>query len=266
MQSTLILPNHCEKTNELFGRRLVDPLAQALLDKDKYLHWLSSATAIQNAIYRIDSYYESHQALSYSSEQPMWELVQSRIRESNASSSFSVWKSFSELRRYGQVEARIHAFDLIDPREFAWIASLKTADVRMARALIWSYLRTPPQSVLNFWMNFDECGELIEDLGDIAEDGRDWNFNFWLYSYMAEGNVAKSLLGASRTLGQKLAALEETYRRLPNVERDRCAGALRQTLRAGAAALRRCGIVVDLLAQGMVLRYGEEQDALEAAA
>src|SRR5258706_185727 len=103
----------------------------------------------------------------------MWELVQSRIRESNASSSFSVWKSFSELRRYGQVEARIHAFDLIDPREFAWIASLKTADVRMARALIWSYLCTPPQSVLNFWMTFDECGELIEDLDDVAEDGRD---------------------------------------------------------------------------------------------
>jgi len=83
----------------------------------------------------------------------MWELVQSRIRESNASSSFSVWKSFSELRQYGQVETRIHAFDLIDAREFGWIAGLKTADVRIARALIWSYLHHFIAGLRHVWMD-----------------------------------------------------------------------------------------------------------------
>lgn len=256
----------CEKTSELFRARLVNPLANALLGKNEFSDWLSSAMAIQDAIYRIDSYYESHRALSLPSEQPMWELVESRIRESNGSSGFLVWKSFSELRRYGQIEARIHAFDVIDQREFSDIASLKTADVRIARALIWSYLAVPSRSVLNFWMAFDECGELIEDLADITEDGRDWNFNFWLYSYMAKGDVTRSLTGASRTLRQKLAALEEAYMKLPNFDRDRFAGVLRRTLTAGAVTLRYSGIVFELLAHGRVLRYGEEQDVLNNAA
>jgi hypothetical protein len=266
MKNTSILPKHSKKTDELFHVRLVDPLAQAVLDPNEYHHWLSSAIAIQDAIYQIDSYYESHRTLSLPNEQPMWECVDSRIRGSNGSSSFAVWRSFSDLRRYGQVEARIHSFDLIDAREFADIASLKTADVRIARALIWSYLATPSQSLVDFWTTFDECGELIEDLADIKEDGRDWNFNFWLYTYMAKGNVTQSLIGASQTLRNRLAALEEAYSKLPNVDRDACGGALRQTLRAGAATLKNSGIVFDRLAHGSVWRYGQEREALNVVA
>jgi len=266
MQNTFILPRHCEKTGVLFRSRLVDQLAQALLDRDQYSHWFSSATAIQDAIYRIDSYYESNHALLFSHEQPLWESVQLKIRESNGCLSFSVWKDFSDLRRYGKVEARIHEFDLIDPREFGDIARLKTSDVRISRALIWSYLANPPQSVLNFWNTFDECGELIEDLADIHEDGRDWNFNFWLYSYMATGEVSRSHATTSRTLRQKLATLEGAYAKLPNAHRRRCAGPFHQTLTAGAKALRECGIVFDLLTGGRIIHFGDEKRVLEVAA
>src|SRR5689334_9248338 len=100
MQSELVSSTHFEKTKELFGTRLIDLLAQALLDAGEYVHWRSSARAIQEAIYKIDTYYESHGALSAPAEQLMWKTVESRIKESNGSSCFSVWKSYSQLQQY----------------------------------------------------------------------------------------------------------------------------------------------------------------------
>lgn len=260
-----LIPSICsQKTKELFRSRRVELLAKSVLDEDEYSHWRSSAARIQEGIYALDTYYESHRTLSISAEQPMWELVGAKIRESNGSFCFSVWKSFSELRQYSQVEGRIHSFDIIDAREFSHIVSLKTSDVQIARALIWSYLAAP-RSVLDFWASFDECGELIEDLTDIAEDGKDWNFNFWLYSYMAQGDVAQSIIGASHTLRSKLYALEDSYLRLPDVERARYATVVRRALRAGARTLQQCGVVFNLVANGLILRYGEQR-GLDAVA
>jgi len=255
-----------EKIEELFRNRLVHLLARSVLDGNDYTHWLSSAAEIQEAIYRIDTYYEANGSLSMPAEQPMWGLVETRIRESNGSSCFSVWKRFSELRQYSHIESRIHAFDMIDPREFAHIVSLKAADVQIARALIWSYGTAPPQSVLDFWACFDQCGELIEDLADINEDGGDWNFNFWLYSYMAEGDVARSVIASSQILSRKLSALEEAHMNLPTVEGIRCAEVVQKTLRAGRRALSQCGMVFDLVGRGTILRYGEEPGMLGAIA
>jgi hypothetical protein len=266
MPSKLIQSVHSKKIEDLFRNRLVNPLAQEVLDADEYSHWRLSAAAIQEAIYKIDTYYESYRTLYVSTEQPMWESVESRIKESNGHSSFSMWKSFSELRQYGLLEARIHAFDIIDPREFNQIVSLKSSDVAIARALIWSYAHTPPRSVLNFWSCFDQCGELIEDLADVTEDGRDWNFNFWLYSYMAKRGVGESIIGASQTLRQKLSALEDAYMRLPHADRDRCASVMQQTLRAGRRTINQCGIVFELVAHGTILQYDQEQDVLDGVA
>jgi len=258
VSSTSTSSAQLDKTAELFRARLVTSLARAALNPDEYLHWSSSAFSIQQAIYRIDTYYESHGSLYLPTERPMWELVESRIKGSNGSMCFSVWKSFSELRKYGHVESRIHAADVIDQRELTHIVSLKASDVRIARALIWSYAATPPPTVLDFWATFDECGELIEDLDDITEDGKDWNFNFWLYSYMAEGNVAKSIAGASQTLRDRLSALEGAFLRLPTGDRYRLANIVRRTLREGRRTLEQSNIVFDLISRGQVLRYGGE--------
>ena len=135
--------------------------------------------------------------------------------------------------------------------------SLKSSDVAIARALIWSYGRTPARGVLDFWSCFDQCGELIEDLADITEDGRDWNFNFLLYSYMAKRDVGWSIIGASQTLRRKLLALEDAYMRLPDAERRMFASVLRHTLQVGKGTLEECGIVFDVVANGRVLPYGE---------
>lgn len=260
-----IPPKYSQKIDALFNGRLVEQLALAVLNNDQYMHWRMSAMAIQEDIYNIDSYYESHGTLSAPVEQPMWAAVESRIRESNGSGNIIVWRSFEALRQYGQIESRIHAFDQIDPRELSHIAGLKASDVRIARALIWSYGTAVSQSVLDFWASYDECGELIEDLADVVEDGRDWNFNFWLYSYMAGGNVARSIDGASQALGAKLASLEAVYLMLPDTVRYKYADVVKTTLRAGRKTLRQSGTVYDLIAQGGIWRYGEHH-LIETAA
>jgi hypothetical protein len=253
------------KTKHLFEQRHVSLLARSALDIDSYSHWLSTVTAIQDSIYCVDAYYESNRTLSFSDEWPLWELIRSEIRKSNGSASFSVWSDFSDLRRYGGVEARIHEFDLIDPREFGDIVRLKASDVRMARGLIWSYVGTPHRAVLEFWNTFDECGELIEDLADITEDGKDWNFNFWLYSFMAEGDVQRSHAITSATLRRKLAALEESYANLPSEQQDRCANVFKQTLTAGCLTLKNCGIVDNVVKTGRVIRFSEANNLLAVA-
>lgn len=265
MPMNLIPLKYSQKIDALFQGRQVEQLALAVLDKDQYVHWRISATAIQDAIYSIDSYYESHETLSVPTERPMWDAVESRIRASNGSDNFTVWHSFEGLRQYGRIESRIHVFEQIDPRELSHIAGLKASDVRIARELIWSYGTSVSQSVLDFWASYDECGELIEDLADVKEDGRDWNFNFWLYSYMAGGSVTRSIVGASQALRRKLAALEAAYLMLPDAARYNYAGVMKATLRAGQNTLQQAGTVYDLIAQGRIWRYGEH-GLIEAAA
>ena len=87
------------KTDDLFRDRFVTLLAKAVLDREEYSHWRTSAAGIQQAIYSIDTYYELSETVSVTAtEKPLWDLVESRIADANGRVSFSVWKSFSELR------------------------------------------------------------------------------------------------------------------------------------------------------------------------
>lgn len=254
------------KTERLFHHRFVTLLARSVLDRDQCVEWWRSAVSIQHAIYSIDAYYELNPTVSAAAERPFWRSIESAIRRSNGGAMFSVWKRLSDLRRYATVEARIHAFDVIDVREFEGIASLKASDVGIARELVWSYGERPARSVYDFWRCLDECAELIEDVADIPEDGRDWNFNFWLYSYLATGNAARSVRGASHALVRRLATLEDAYRGLPLAPRYSFANVFRQTLAAGRSALDQCDVVFTEVASGRLLQYGTQEAAIARAA
>jgi hypothetical protein len=244
------------KTQNLFRRRFLDLLARAALEGDEYIQWREDAVAIQGAIYSVDFYYEENATLLAQGEAPLWRFVEKAVARSSGGSSCLAWSRLMDLRRYATVEARIHAFDAIDGKEFGEIVGWKCADVGIARELIWGYGREPRQVVQDFWRRLDECAELIEDLTDIPEDCRDWNFNFWLYSFRAKGNSEESITSTSRVLGQRLDWLENSYRCMAPSERARYRRAFSYTVCAGRRALDRAGIVFDVVASGAVARYG----------
>src|SRR5207244_974042 len=98
---------------------------------------------------------------------PLWNAVTNYLVASPAAVGPSGWAAFEDLRCYADVERRLHAFDEIDMREFGAILSLKCADVRIGRDLVWSYCRRSIGSAENtFWRLYDQCWELIEDLED----------------------------------------------------------------------------------------------------
>jgi len=209
------IPNHYEKSLRLFSQRGVLELGRHVLRVERANTWLQHILSIQEAIYRIDDYFEDNKELSYQALKRMWNDVETAISEADVLPIEHCWTSFCRLRLYESTEKRIHEGDLIDPREYQQIVSLKVSDVAIARSLIWSYAGyTPSNQDYRFWSIFDECGELIEDLQDLAEDVACWNFNFWLYTYMAGGPLISGALSAEDTLRQRLHQLELAYSQL----------------------------------------------------
>jgi len=208
-------PSHYEKSLRLFSQRGVLELGRHVLRVERASTWLQHILSIQEAIYRIDDYFEGNKELSYHALKRMWNDVETAISEADVAPIEHCWASFCRLRLYESAEKRIHDGHLIDPREYQQIVSLKVSDVAIARSLIWSYAGySPSDQDYRFWYLLDECGELLEDLQDLSEDVASLNFNFWLYSHMAGGSLISGALSAEDTLRQKLHQLELAYRRL----------------------------------------------------
>jgi hypothetical protein len=85
---------------------------------------------------------------------------------------------------------------------------------------------------------YDEAWELIEDLVDLGEDGLDWNFNFWLYGYMAGVAGEWGASGAAPVLVRKLRSLVDAYSDLSADMRSSLGVGFRRTLDAGNWAFR----------------------------
>jgi hypothetical protein len=246
------------KSYDLFDKRGIVGLAQSWLAPDEYGEWIERALALQVSIYGLDLYYEGRATLRHAEEGALWERIERELNGGRRDNDDLLWESYADLRLYADVETRIHQFDRIDPREFPSIARLKCADVRMARGLIWTLGGHAHPKVLRYWELYDQCWELIEDVLDIGEDGTDWNFNFWLYSFMAGGRAEEGVFAARAALWRKMAELDDSYRRLPSDVSRAVADSFNSTL-AAATVSRRCWPrVLSAITKGRVLRFGEQ--------
>ena len=243
------------KIDNLFANRCVLKMARSMLDPEAYLEWYRAAVRIQTAIYSLDHYYEQSEKLIRSSEAPLWKDVERQLTMGD-SSNVLAWSAYDNLKRYALAEARIHARDTLDPREYETIVRLKCSDVQMARGLIWSYAnRVIDARVINYWSLYDECWELIEDVDDLCEDGLDWNLNFWLYSFMAGHDPLVGICASARTLRNKLSLLEDAYRRLRLPDRDRLQTGYRATLSTGAQIIENQQLPMTNIASGRVVLF-----------
>ncbi len=206
-----------KKSYLLLKQRGVIGTAQSELEPGAFEDWLNAALIIQSSIYMIDSLYENETTIDTIIEKPMWKKVLQNISESEGSHNCDIGIAFEDLQRYADAERRIHAFDLIDSREFESILTLKCSDVRISRSLIWNYSKCNiGKRERNFWSVHDQCWELIEDLQDISEDGKDWNFNFWLYTFMAGHSANDGIRVVEQLLEFKAIILENIFISLPN--------------------------------------------------
>lgn len=246
------------KSYDLFAKRSVLGLAQFWLSPEEYEEWLARALSLQLTIYGLDLYYEGRATLRSAEEGPLWERVEHELRRERRNHDDLLWAGFADLQSYADVETRIHQFDSIDLREFASIARLKCADVRMARGLIWTFSGPAEPRLLRYWEIYDQCWELIEDVLDIKEDGADWNFNFWLYSFMAGNDPMAGVTASCRVLWLKVAELEEAYSRLPSGLSGTLAGSLHATSLAATLARRCWRRVCTAISHGRVLRFGDQ--------
>lgn len=244
------------KIHALFEHRRVRLLAREL-DAESFAVWEKEATVIQQAIYVLDTYYETSPNLLQACEAPMWQGVINAITASRGSADAIVWSAFAALQRYATVERRIHAFDSIDVQEFGRVVDLKCADVRIARALIWDHAgQYPDRAEMAFWNLYDQCWELIEDVLDLDEDGGDWNFNFWLYLLMSGQAPDGGVVEVAALLERKLSELEELSMTARPHLRRLCHEELSRTKVVGARTLRICDrITGQVIASGKVTSF-----------
>jgi hypothetical protein len=246
------------KAQALLMQRQVIPAADSELDPDAFAAWFREAVTIQEAIYRIDLYYEGSARIEAVTEAPLWSAVERLLCVGLAAASPHIWAALEDLRRYADAERRVHTMDPIDFREFGTILSLKCADVRIARTLIWSYTgRALGAAEIAFWSLYDQCWELIEDFEDLDEDGKDWNFNFWLYPFRSGRSAIAGVESVAGLLRRKLVELRDVYQRLPSSAMPRYQGRLARTLSTAKTVERRRGRVFAAIAGGNVTPFAE---------
>ena len=211
----LPLMDYEKKSISLFEKRGVYSLARLVLCPEKFNLWLKHALKVQTAIYVVDNHFENTEHILSLDLCHMWNEVENALSSGEMKPIDRCWSSLKKLRDYEKIEQRIHEKDVINPREYERIVSLKTSDVSISRALIWSYKTCMSNGQeQDYWSLFDECGELIEDIQDLSEDGTDWNFNFWLYTFMAGSSVLPGAFAACKILQKKLCELEIAYSKL----------------------------------------------------
>lgn len=192
------------KINLLFRERGVEELAQQLLDAARVTIWHDLAVNIQRRIYLLDYHYETSYSLGTANEDRLWaHFNDASILIPSAEGRGALEQGILSLKKYGQYEARIHNFDLFDTDELYDISKKKSADVSLARNLIYSLCdpeKAPDNTTRYFFRLFDQFSEIVEDLQDMEEDFNDWNLNFWLTSIRQGGDIKPSIDNACFTL------------------------------------------------------------------
>jgi hypothetical protein len=258
----IITGDVARKAQILLDQRRVFSVAQSELDQESLSEWSRTALTIQAAIYRIDRYFETSSCIDPKTEVPMWREVECHLRGSARRRDAEVWGAFADLRRYADVERRIHAFDAIDAREFESFLFLKCSDVRLSRYLIWSYRRRAPRPYESaFWSIYDECWELIEDISDLDEDGTDWNFNFWLYSFMAGRSATEGIEAVSALLERKISELQDIFRCIPTISQSLYAEPFDWTVKAARRVACLQSSLLVAISTGCIVRFNERSDS-----
>lgn len=157
-----------------YAKLRLDPLALST--------WREWSMENGRRIYALDYYYESHHKVGGATEVALWEKLRQAPCASYIYARDALELAVSQLRQYGHDEGRIHAYDKLSATEWPEISLRKSADVSLARELVYVLMasRSPSVRVREFLRFFDQIMEIIEDLEDLPEDCDDWNLNFWL--------------------------------------------------------------------------------------
>ncbi len=183
-----------QKTIELFeSRRLWDWLlirgASPYATASIYPYLL----AVQESIYKLDQYGETHWAIESSKIDGIWGDILASISAGDAKSVVQphVVRSLEELKAYQNIELALR-YD-VDPLALpiANFYYLKSCDLRLCRTLAAERLGllAPPAAELRLWRLHDVSGEIKDDLNDIEEDNSTFNCNRFMISLVKNGIV-----------------------------------------------------------------------------
>jgi len=170
------------KIRELFEMRGVVAYARASLNEESVCLWWQRTEEIQRRIYALDQYYEAHARIGDEREHALWNYLLRASAFLGTKEREALESAVEDLRQYGRDEGRIHTGCLFERDEWLGIARRKSADVNLARELVYSLMskRAPRRPVRSFLRLFDQVMEIAEDISDVREDCHDWNMNFWL--------------------------------------------------------------------------------------
>jgi len=147
--------------------------------------------AVQESIYRLDQYGESHWSIKDSKINGLWSDIFDAISDGDAKSLVQphVVRSLEELKAYQNIELALRFG--VDPLAIpiSNFYYLKSCDLRLCRTLAAKHLGPVAQSVaeLRLWRLLDVSGEIRDDLEDLEEDVSTLNCNRFMISLIKRG-------------------------------------------------------------------------------
>lgn len=207
-------PNLRKKIAELFdSRRLWDWLLLRGATKPMIRSIESHLVAVQETIYRLDKYGESHWAIENTKINGIWHDIHGAISDADTKmlARPHVIRSLNELRSYQDIEIALRFG--IDPLavDISNFYYLKSCDLRLCRTLATEHLglKSPRLAEFQLWRVHDICGEIKDDLDDLEEDTSTFNCNRFLISILKRG--------ASYTGQEYCGVLQRCFRSLRGI-------------------------------------------------
>lgn len=170
---------------------------------------------IQNSIYLLDEYGESHWQITQGKLDDIWSGIFDAIGEAGAGilHRAEVIKCLMELKEYQDIEVALRHGANPARVKISQFYYLKSCDLRLCRtiAMVSIPIGRPNSSETHQWFLHDVCGEICDDLDDMEEDLETWNCNRFMASIGTRGvactyNEYRSFLEACNSRSLSLAA------------------------------------------------------------
>lgn len=174
-----------EKIADLFAQRKIDALYQnSVLAGQAALY--GHLVALQNHIYHLDDYLETHWHLSPAKLAEYWQAIRNKMGDFGMSGAEGD-AYLAEIHQYQAQEMIPRSGGDLQGISMDRFYACKTCDIRLLRRLI--YRADPALALwipLDLWKYWDCLTEVEDDLMDMEEDRDTWNVNRYLLALKAD--------------------------------------------------------------------------------
>lgn len=159
------------KIEALFELRMLPLLIeQAQIGKTEEKRLLIRLKRLQQVIYELDAYLETHWELNDKQIEALWNPIFNALKGLHIN-PIQVEKQINFIKKYQKNEMQLREFKLPTRFSFEYFYFYKSCDVKLMRGILYyKYPLLKKFATVNDWRFFDLVTEVLDDVEDLFED------------------------------------------------------------------------------------------------